>query len=305
MLTTPAAPINPRVAPTSTVSSSATVISVRVPATGDGISVSTLSVLTSSSGSSTATSSPTALSQRVTVPSVTLSPRAGKVTAVASVGAAEAADGAATGATASVVGAASVSGATAGVGTAATGSAGGGATGEALASAGSPTIASSPPTSTTSSSTALISSRIPATGDGISVSTLSVLTSRSGSSMATSSPMFFSQRVTVPSVTLSPSCGIVMETGIWTAPVICSVVGPKSCNSVRRVLGNHATREHAVVFPPTLGGPRRALRSVWGARGLGRRRHRLRPANSRSAGLRRSARRPVGRPCERRRQVRP
>ena len=49
---------------------------------GDGISVSTLSVETSSSGSSASTGSPTALSQRLTVPSVTLSPRAGRVTSV-------------------------------------------------------------------------------------------------------------------------------------------------------------------------------------------------------------------------------
>ena len=45
--------------------------------TGAGISVSTLSVETSSSGSSAVTSSPTDFSHRVTVPSVTLSPRAG------------------------------------------------------------------------------------------------------------------------------------------------------------------------------------------------------------------------------------
>ena len=51
---------------------------------------------------------------------------------------------------------------------------------------------------------------VPATGDGISVSTLSVETSRSASSTATLSPTFFSQRVTVPSVTLSPRAGIVI-----------------------------------------------------------------------------------------------
>ena len=51
-----------------------------IPAIGDGISVSTLSVDTSSSGSSTSTRSPTFLSQRVTVPSVTLSPSAGRLT---------------------------------------------------------------------------------------------------------------------------------------------------------------------------------------------------------------------------------
>ena len=45
-------------APTSTVSSSLTLISSSVPATGEGISVSTLSVLTSSSGSSASTCSP-------------------------------------------------------------------------------------------------------------------------------------------------------------------------------------------------------------------------------------------------------
>ncbi len=49
---------------------------------------------------------------------------------------------------------------------------------------------------------------VPATGEGISVSTLSVETSRRGSSRATSSPSCFSQRVTVPSVTDSPRAGI-------------------------------------------------------------------------------------------------
>ncbi len=54
--------------------------------------------------------------------------------------------------------------------------------------------------------------RIPDTGEGISVSTLSVETSRSGSSASTRSPSFLSQRVTVPSVTLSPSWGMDTET---------------------------------------------------------------------------------------------
>jgi hypothetical protein len=54
--------------------------------------------------------------------------------------------------------------------------------------------------------------RTPETGEGISVSTLSVETSSSGSSACTCSPSRFSQRVTVPSVTLSPSCGIDTET---------------------------------------------------------------------------------------------
>ena len=52
----------------------------------EGISVSTLSVETSSKGSSTSTESPTDFSQRVTVPSVTDSPRAGSVTSLLMMG---------------------------------------------------------------------------------------------------------------------------------------------------------------------------------------------------------------------------
>src|SRR5689334_2735766 len=54
----------------------------------------------------------------------------------------------------------------------------------------------------------------PAAGDGISVSTLSVDTSSSGSSASTRSPSCLSHRVTVPSVTLSPSRGMVTDTGM-------------------------------------------------------------------------------------------
>ncbi len=75
-------PISPRRAPTGTVVSTATSIARSVPATGEGISVSTLSVETSRSASSTATKSPTFLSQRVTVPSLTDSPSAGIVMTV-------------------------------------------------------------------------------------------------------------------------------------------------------------------------------------------------------------------------------
>ena len=164
--------------------------------------MSTLSVLTSSSGSSAATVSPTCLSQRVTVPSVTLSPSAGSSTltpapdVLPDVGAGlEAGAGSATAAGSGAAG----SGAAVGVLTA----------GAAESSDASEITASSPPTSTTSSSLARISVRTPDTGEGISVSTLSVLTSSSGSSAATVSPTCLSQRVTVPSVTLSPSWGIV------------------------------------------------------------------------------------------------
>src|SRR5215207_8705500 len=57
---------------------------------------------------------------------------------------------------------------------------------------------------------------LPATGEGKSALTLSVSTSARGSSISTSSPSDLSQRVIVPSVTLSPSCGMV--TGLATAP---------------------------------------------------------------------------------------
>ena len=71
----------------------------------------------------------------------------------------------------------------------------------------SPTTASTVPTSTVSSSWTRISSNTPAAGEGISVSTLSVEISSKGSSASTCSPTCFNQRLTVPSVTLSPSAG--------------------------------------------------------------------------------------------------
>src|SRR5205807_229286 len=54
--------------------------STRVPDTGEGTSTSTLSVVTSTSGSSRVTLSPACLSHLDTVPSVTDSPRAGSST---------------------------------------------------------------------------------------------------------------------------------------------------------------------------------------------------------------------------------
>ena len=66
------------------------------------------------------------------------------------------------------------------------------------------------PTGTVVSTGTSMLTRVPATGEGISVSTLSVETSSNASSTATLSPTFFSQRVTVPSLTLSPSAGIVI-----------------------------------------------------------------------------------------------
>ena len=72
------------------------------------------------------------------------------------------------------------------------------------------------PTATVSPSATRISVRTPATGDGTSVSTLSVDTSNSGSSAATVSPIFLKKRVMVPSVTVSPSCGSVISAMVWS-----------------------------------------------------------------------------------------
>ena len=196
-------PMRTMTAPTSTVSSSSCRISTMVPATGEGTSVSTLSVETSRRASSTSTVSPTCLSQRVMVPSVTDSPSSGMTTSVAApvldelalealaATDAEASTLAATSTFCSAAGAAGVE-----------------------ASLASPISAMTAPTSTVSSSSCRTLSRTPAAGEGISVSTLSVETSSSGSSTSTVSPTCFSQRVIVPSVTDSPSSGISTENAI-------------------------------------------------------------------------------------------
>jgi hypothetical protein len=76
-------------------------------------------------------------------------------------------------------------------------------------------MASSVPTWTVSPSGTLISTSVPAIGEGTSVSTLSVEISNRGSSRSISSPSFFSHFVIVPSTTVSPSCGMV--TGVATS----------------------------------------------------------------------------------------
>ncbi len=224
--------------------------------------MSTLSVEISTSASSTATESPTFLSQRVTVPSVTDSPSAGRVTSVVSPPAAAAAGaatgsaagaagasviGAGAGASATWAGAGSGSGSGSAVAGAAAGAAGAAAAGAAPASESEPMRASTAPTSMVASSSARISSRVPATGEGISVSTLSVEISTSGSSTATVSPTFLSQRVTVPSVTDSPSAGRVTSV----------LIG--------RCLRLSRARE--VAYRREQGALRQALRSGWGVHG--------------------------------------
>src|SRR5216683_6175937 len=69
-------------------------------------------------------------------------------------------------------------------------------------------IASFVPTLTVSPAATSILSRVPATSDGTSVATLSVSISTNNSSIATLSPSFLCQAATVPSSTVSPSCGM-------------------------------------------------------------------------------------------------
>ena len=159
---------------------------------------------------------------------------------------------------------AEVAAATGVAGAAATAGAGGGVTGAATAGAAgggvaalvapSAITASSAPTATVESTATTIFCKIPATGDGISVSTLSVETSRSGSSTATMSPSFFNQRVTVPSVTDSPSAGIVTEKVILFSPVTrVNVVVYQQVPSVlrqqlRKALGGHESMKQRLML---------------------------------------------------------
>jgi hypothetical protein len=80
--------------------------------------------------------------------------------------------------------------------------------GAAAASPAAPMVATTLFTGTVSPSLTAISSSVPAAGDGISASTLSVEISNSGSSRSTVSPTFLIQRTMVPSAIDSPIWGI-------------------------------------------------------------------------------------------------
>ena len=87
--------------------------------------------------------------------------------------------------------------------------AGSGSAGTAAgAPAPSPRTANRVPTSTVSPSATMISWSTPDAGEGTSESTLSVDTSKSGSSTSTRSPTALNHWVIVPSVTVSPNWGI-------------------------------------------------------------------------------------------------
>ncbi len=293
-----------RSAPTGTVSSSLTRILVRVPATGEGISVSTLSVETSSSGSSTATSSPSAFSQRVTVPSVTDSPSAGIVTvspppwpppcspedcSPEDCCGCSACCCACSGSEVAGCSGCSVDGASAAGASSACGSAAGCCSAPPCsappcsappcspdAAEPSPMTARSAPTGTVSSSLTRISCSTPATGEGISVSTLSVETSSSGSSTATVSPTFFSQRVTVPSVTDSPRAGMVTRSDMGSYLLVVLRWLRFESRGVSRV-----RRARGGACRPGPCGPLPAPRSGSGGRGPGSPRRRAGPPSCR------------------------
>ncbi len=72
-------------------------------------------------------------------------------------------------------------------------------------------------------SAALISVRVPAAGDGISASTLSVEISKIGSSRWTVSPTFLSHLVMVPSVMDSPICGMRTSVPGPDEPEACAI----------------------------------------------------------------------------------
>ncbi len=183
-------------------------ISERTPATGEGISASTLSVEISKIGSSRWTVSPTFLSHLVMVPSVMDSPICGIRTSVPAAAAQRLAGvsfaagvSTAAGVAVSAAGAAAVSACAAA-----------GAAGAPLAP--SAMVQTTVLICTVVPSAILISSSVPAAGEGISASTLSVEISNSGSSRWTVSPGFFSHLVRVPSVMDSPIWGMTTSVGI-------------------------------------------------------------------------------------------
>ncbi len=115
-------------------------------------------------------------------------------------------------------------------------SASAGAAPSPASSAESPITAIGVPTSTVSPSSTRISTRYPPSGDGTSESTLSVDTSKSRSSALTSSPTCLIHRVIVPSVTVSPSCGMVISVRAKVPPgrVSRAVRGRSATSGSRR-----------------------------------------------------------------------
>ena len=198
--------------PTSTVSCSPTKISDTTPSTGDGISVSTLSVLISKKVSSFLIFSPVFLYHFIMVPSITDSPIFGITTSVISPEAAcpvsccstffSLEDFSISFTSAFCSFGSSFFSVSFFISCFSSGF-------SAFTSPFDSIIATTEPTSTVSPSFAFISASKPSAGEGISVSTLSVLISKIISSLLTLSPFFLCHLIMVPSLTLSPIFGII------------------------------------------------------------------------------------------------
>src|SRR3984957_4297924 len=137
-----------------------------------------------------------------------------------------------------------------------------GASSDAADAAPSPITASFTPTSTVSPSGTRISLRTPAAGEGTSESTLSVETSNSGSSRSTASPTAFIQRVIVPSVTVSPSCGIITSANVQSPSAqrehgLTECLGQRGVrlNELRHFLGEGLPVHREIAGPELLGHP--------------------------------------------------
>src|SRR6185503_4381232 len=97
----------------------------------------------------------------------------------------------------------------------------------------------------------------PAAGAGTSTVTLSVSSSRIGSSRATLSPSFLNQRATVASVTDSPIAGTLISMLIMSSSKACAVAAQSQCQSVaqeggqfRQMLLHQARRGGGIFWPP-------------------------------------------------------
>ena len=91
----------------------------------------------------------------------------------------------------------------------------------------------------------LMAVRMPATGDGISASTLSVEISKSGSSFSTRSPVFLSHLVMVPSTIDSPIWGMITSVGmnpsLRTSELVCGQFLPDYKSLSNRFVGRGST----------------------------------------------------------------
>ena len=142
-------------------------------------------------------------------------------------------------------------GAGAGSGGASTG-VGAGAGSDTMPAPSSLRMAITAPTSTMSPSAATISTRTPDMGDGTSESTLSVDTSKSGSSSATCSPTCLNHWTIVPSTTVSPSWGILTSD---TEP-------PRRFSSL--LFGPHCLQCRALPVRDSTDSPNNSLIVGWG-----------------------------------------